>query len=97
MFSQSHHIPQLSADVELQSPKKKGKTYGPKKSPCRDVTCVSLKDATRAWVGGDLCACGEGYVWKEGKNQTVTIALDTMQFVSGHKTSRRLKTPAHAS
>lgn len=68
-----------------------------KMSPWRVVTCVSLKEARRAWVDADLCACGEGYVWKEGKNQTVIIALDTMQFVSGHKTSRRLKTPAHAS
>lgn len=42
---------------------------GLKMSPWRDVTCVSLKEATRAWVGADLCACGEGYVRKEGKTK----------------------------
>lgn len=60
---QSHPILHLSGDVELQGPKRV-EGYDPK-----NVTHVSLKEAGRAQAGADLCACGEGCVWKEGKTK----------------------------
>lgn len=65
---------------------------------------MNLKDhlylPKEGWNSLGRCwpACMQGGLCKERRqNQRGMIALDTMQFVSGHKTSRRLKTPAHAS